>query len=164
MDKENAKELLKIVHRIAKASGNKDTFGQIPRAEFFMMTVIDDYNRKHREEGIPGITVSRLAKIMETTIPSTSKLLRVVEGKGYIRRVLDDNDRRVVYICLTQNGTEVVRKAYAKAEDKAISILQKLGDSDTAQLIRIFNKLLTIVQDENVQSQQNNRQGGQNAE
>jgi DNA-binding MarR family transcriptional regulator len=126
------------------------------------MVTIGDYCRKNQEDDFKGFRVSRLAKMMDMTIPTTSKLLRVIEGKGYAQRILDDNDRRVVYICLTPKGTEIISKSYEEAINYAQRMLDKLGDDDSAELMRILNKLFAIVREDISFSTKSNLEEGSN--
>lgn len=138
-----------MIHKMTKSISNKDAFGDIPRVEFFMMLTIQEYNWEQRKGGGPRLTVTRLAKEMEMTNPSTSKLLRVMEAKGYTQREQDDHDRRIAYISLTRHGNEVITKAEEIAVVKVAATLEKLGRKDAFEMMRIFNKLSAILQEEN---------------
>lgn len=46
----------------------------------------------------------RLGELLGLTPSNTSKVLRSVEGKGYVNRELGTNDKRQMYFSLTEKG------------------------------------------------------------
>jgi DNA-binding MarR family transcriptional regulator len=57
------------------------------------------------------LTVSKLASAMSIHQSTASNLIDKLEIKNYITRVRSTNDRRVVYITLTNTGRELLDKA-----------------------------------------------------
>ena len=48
-------------------------------------------------KGVNYVTPTELSEVMEVTKPAISKMLNVLEDKGYIERQQDSKDRRAVY-------------------------------------------------------------------
>ena len=153
MEREQVKDFLHIVNKIVRISNNNVNFGYVPRAEFFCMSMILSYCTHN--DSVKGITVTQLAQIMEMSRAATSKLLRVLEGKGYIKRIHDEHDRRVVYIYLSEDGEKLLKHAMESTESKYIEFLGKMGEKDSAELMRLTKKLLLIMQYQN----ENNQRG-----
>lgn len=152
VEKLNLSDLMNAMHGLSRTINTREAFGNIPRAEFFVMALLDEHTDVRHIPGNPErgngmMTVTQIANIMEMTTPAASKLLRIIEGKGYIARVLDDKDRRVVYIRLTEKGSALITASKKKAEEKTAKILEKLGEEDARELIRIFGRLRAIVQE-----------------
>lgn len=148
MTTEDVQEILHLTHKISKLMRPKNTFGDVTRAEFFIMNVLSDAKHEDDSENFKGVTVTNISNIIHTSTAATSKLLRVVEDKGYITRVLDDNDRRVVYICLTEKGEHLTKNSRELAAVKIHKLVGKLGEEDTAALRRILKKIINITQEE----------------
>ncbi len=57
----------------------------------------------------------RMSEISERLTISTTSVTRVVDGleaRGYAERALSDEDRRVVYASLTEQGTDLLARAH----------------------------------------------------
>lgn len=49
-----------------------------------------------------------IAEQLGLTHSNTSKVIRSVEDKGYIQRILGENDKRQMYFILTEEGKKVI--------------------------------------------------------
>ena len=145
MSEAQAKDFLRIMHNLARISHAQTNLGVIPKAEFFILSSLDETCPHAQQQGKCGITVSNLAKKTDTNLPAVSKLLRVVEDKGYVARFPDDTDRRVVYYGLTEKGRTVITESRMLVLKNIQSMLDLLGERDSAEVINIFNRLLSIV-------------------
>ncbi|MDD2583400.1 MAG: winged helix DNA-binding protein [Bacteroidales bacterium] len=56
------------------------------------------------------LSSGEIAKQINLTCSNTSKLIRTIEERGYIERVLGEEDRRQMYFSLTSSGLEKVKK------------------------------------------------------
>ena len=148
MNKETVKELLDITHRTMRYTHSKDSLGNVARGEFFVMNVIGDFYRENRDSDVKGITVTHIANIMLSATANASKLLTNMEKKGYVRRIYDEEDRRVIYIRLTGQGEQIIKKAREKTEERLLKIFEKMGEADTAEYLRLSRKLFEILQSE----------------
>lgn len=142
----------KLIHKIQ--SKNKKT---VFPAEFMMLNAIKQkiicINEKNSDE--PGVKVSDLSEELHSTMPATSKMLKNLEDKGYILRITDTKDRRVVYINLTESGTLIIKDAFVKLHDISKKAIMRLGESDANELIRILNKLYEAMNTELIESDLN---------
>lgn len=148
MTDDQVQEILHLSHTLSKLMRPKDTFGDITKAEFFILNVLYDAKKEEEGQDFKGVTVTKISNIIHTSTAATSKLLRIVEDKGYIMRVLDDNDRRVVYICLTQKGEDLTRNSRNMANARIQELILKLGEEDTETMIRILKKIIQIIREE----------------
>lgn len=53
-----------------------------------------------------SISSGEIAKEINLTSSNTSKLLRSIESKGYVKRVMGKEDKRQMYFLLTKSGSE----------------------------------------------------------
>lgn len=94
--------------------------------------------------GRPGVRVSELGAAAGLSKPAVSQMLNLLEGRGLVERTAARSDRRVVYVRLTGSGRERLvrlRKSYEAVLDR---ITDELGPQDTAELLRLFNRLCDI--------------------
>ena len=79
------------------------------------------------------------------SMPAVSQMLNSLEGKGLVARSMTKNDRRAVFVCLTEKG-----KALLEQNRKEIfSILDeaehRLGTENLNQLIELSARLFDIL-------------------
>ncbi len=96
----------------------------------------------------PGVKVSELSEMVHSTKPATSKMLKALEEKGYIERISDKKDRRVVYIRLSSTGEKKIREAFVRMQDFAEHTINRLGEDDSRELVRILNKFCDAAYEE----------------
>lgn len=70
--------------------------------------------------------VRKLTTMLGIGTSSTSKLLRSLDGRGWLTRELDPADRRMERVALTEKGAEVVKQILLAADSIAIMLLEKL--------------------------------------
>ena len=116
--------------------------GVINKGEFYVLQhVFQQMGRK----GVNYVTPTELSEVMEVTKPAISKMLNVLEDKGYIERQQDSKDRRAVYVTLTENG-QGVREESMKIVRQAVNrIIQQMGDQAADRLIDALQDLLLAV-------------------
>ena len=123
-----------------KMRTNAKMAGEIPRSELKMLKMI-----KMNSSETEGVKVSTLSELLDISKSAVSQMINALEDKGYVERVTTKNDRRVVYVRLTENGKERLAKelrAFLQGMDK---IFTKMGEEDTEELLRLLEKLYTIV-------------------
>ena len=101
------------------------------------------------EENGGRVKVSEIARICGMAMAATSKAIRRLENEGYIERSMDDQDRRVVYISLTETGERTYREMLEKTNDDFTRLVGKMGEQEAQQFMRLLEKLTTIVEEEN---------------
>ena len=74
-----------------------------------------------------------------------SKMLGVLEKKGYVNRDVDKNNRRNLIITLTEKGKNAVSSHYKKYDELLIQIIQQLGEDDTKKFVKYVNKFSDVM-------------------
>lgn len=110
---------------------------------------VQNYSRKvEKESGIssaqlwmlwelgndPGLTVSRLAKVLSIHQSTCSNMLDKLQQKGLICRDRNGSDQRVVRLFLTASGTALLDKAPRPAQGVLADVLLRLPDTTLAEL------------------------------
>ncbi len=115
----------------------------IPRAEFFIMHCIGVYQKKNPEK--MGVRISALSAQSGMSMPAVSQVLNSMEEKGYVERCMTKSDRRVVYVCLTETGQGLLRKAMEEFCDFVGTIVENFGEEKTLTLIGLMNELSDVI-------------------
>ena len=70
-------------------------------------------------------------------------ILKGLEGKGFIKRCRDEEDKRKVNVCITEKGRNEakVRRNYIAEEYE--ELFEILGEKDTRELIRLLKIVLS---------------------
>lgn len=88
--------------------------------------------------GNPNVTQKELSEGLGVMPASLSEVLMKLERKGLIARVKDENDRRFVRVCLTEEGEQVVRLPEPSASEPFAALSAEEQDT----LKAILEKLL----------------------
>ncbi len=135
--KEIAKELLSVqadfLHLPIGIS-----IAEISEGEYFAMRLLT-------EEKSPS-NPSEISKTMKVSMARVSALLRHLEEKKLIKKEHSDKDERRVSVILTDEGRRFISEKTAAAEDKLAAILEKMGDEDAAEYVRLRKKILMLAQ------------------
>lgn len=92
-------------------------------------------------QGGGPITVGRLARQMHQSMPGISQKVSVLEKQGYLVRVGDETDRRVVTVELTDLGRETARGEMMSMMARVDAALASLGPVKTKKLLGLMRQL-----------------------
>ena len=101
------------------------------------------YLANTKDEVIP----SEIAKKLSFSRARMSHILDALEGKGFITREQDANDRRRVIVRITDAGREHAAQKNAESVSSLAKQLSVLGEHDAIELVRILNKAYSITYD-----------------
>ena len=130
---EKAKELLNF-NMMAKQSKMSDNLHKMARGEAIMLECLAH---------------SEIAKSAYVSTARVAAFLKAVEKKGYIQRISLEGDRRKVNIVLTDIGWDAVKGRRERMLKGVVAYLERLGEEDTENLLRILEKTRTIMKENN---------------
>ena len=84
-----------------------------------------------------GLTPGRVANIVKK-----------LQERGYIERHQNFQDMRKVHITLTESGRSHAEDLYNQLGTKHMQIVDALGEEDAEQIIRIMNKVISILENQ----------------
>lgn len=128
---------------------NSDNKGPLTLSESMMLCCINDYVKiqKEKNQSLLGLKASEISKQLKTTKPATSKMLNILEEKGYIERITNKVDRRAVYVNITEAGIKVLQDQRDKNVKLMAKILQRMGEDDIKNIIMLMKKMNSIMEE-----------------
>ncbi len=88
-----------------------------------------------------NITQRELLRIVQVSAPTLSEVLTKLEGAGYVKRVVCEEDRRSVRVFLTPEGLDAAWEANSTREENFTTILSALNEDEYKELTRLLEKL-----------------------
>lgn len=121
---------------------------ELPQGELAALITIAERSRRMESGENMSASTSDIAKHMGATMPATSKVIRNLSMKGYIRQVQSQYDRRVMHLALTEKGKAILDNEIYKRQDLMKGVLHKFGEEKTEQLLDLMTELLVLMEKE----------------
>lgn len=136
-----SERLSNAISNIRKMMDRHEPIMAIPKSEFIVLKIINS-NEKTK--------ISDISNKLNITNAAVSQIIASLESKKFVTREFSLEDRRIVYVRLTQEGFTILNRA-KELMDKFMDILvDKLGNDDSEELIRILNKLEILLKEGDV--------------
>lgn len=100
-----------------------------------------------------NVKMSEISHRLRITRPALTQSVDKLEKAGYIERVFLQSDRRATYLKLTEQGKAVFQEEKKRMVTAIASLLQKMGEEDAKEFVRLTGKLMTIVMEERGEEQ-----------
>ena len=97
-----------------------------------------------RPEGVPSGELSRALGIGSGGV---ANLLSVLDRKEYISRSISPKDRRIIIVSITEAGRKAITDLRCRIQTRLEDLLKALGEDDTRELIRIYERIVRISRD-----------------
>lgn len=120
-----------------------DRLLEVHHGEFLTMSVLSCETLMRNRE---GMCVSELAKILKNTPAASSRMLTILEDKGYIERFFDKKDRRNTYVRLTKLGTDTIQREYGRIRAYVIELQRRMGEENCRKLLQLQQQTLDITE------------------
>ncbi|MBM7656350.1 MarR family winged helix-turn-helix transcriptional regulator [Neobacillus cucumis] len=91
------------------------------------------------------VTPSDVSECQNISMPNTSRELRKLMEKGLIEKITDTEDRRKQFICLSENGKDMMNEAFAFIESRFLHRMQNASEEDLAEIERALEILQSKV-------------------
>ncbi|MBT2640100.1 MarR family transcriptional regulator [Bacillus sp. ISL-39] len=90
-------------------------------------------------------TSSELAEVFDVKKSAITAIITRLWEKGLIQRERDENDRRLVYLSLTDKGNELFRKTEERIQVLVASFIEKFDQDEIVQFLKTYDKLNDIL-------------------
>ncbi len=88
----------------------------------------------------PGV----LAEFLDVTAARVTAIIHALEHKDLVERLSSGADKRRVIVQITEKGKTVVEGIRTEALRHSEMLMEKIGESDTHEFLRIMNKIIEI--------------------
>ncbi len=129
-----------------KTVNSKITFGGVTHREIVTLELLARY--MDRSTGNTGMSVSDLTSCLEISMPQVSRMLKALEEKGYIHRIVNDEDRRSTYVIITDIGRLKRKCAMDEFDEYMKNVIDRMGENKIREMIGIMNELIGVMKDE----------------
>ena len=90
---------------------------------------------------LSGASVSALARAVSLSQPTASGIVERLERRGLVRRERSEQDRRAVYVTVTEAGARTVSEAPSLLQDRFRAELARLEDWERTQMLATLQRV-----------------------
>ena len=133
-------ELAQVLVSLQRRKKSFATMTNIPPGEFFVLDLIGRY-----EQSTPdGVALSVIRESSRISGPAVSQMLRTLEKKGFVTRLIAEQDRRKVLVSLTPGGKEVLTAFKTMFLSSVERVCEEFGPKDTETFIVLLRRFQDI--------------------
>ncbi len=136
-------DLITMMHHLRSVVSQLRQQSDLTFGEFCAMSMIEASQKDGNQ-----LTPTSLNEQLGTKKPATSRMLTVLEKKGFLKKVSDVKDHRISYLELTVLG----KQALFKEQDIFYKLLsrigRRMGKDEIAQMVLSLQKLGNILEEE----------------
>lgn len=89
-------------------------------------------------------TIGTIAKNVNVSQNTVSERITRLQKKGFVQRIMDNKDRRISHVVLTDKGNELLKAIDKEAEtDFTYTALSKMTNDELSQFLKCYQKLIT---------------------
>ena len=130
-------EIVPVMMREFGRRQSNDLFkGKVSLQQFIIL----DYLLKEKDH-----KMTELARFMSVTTPAVTGFINRLVKAGYVRRIFDPKDRRVVIIKLKPKGKKLVLRVHKERRQMIMDIFGKISESDRENYLRILSNIRDTV-------------------
>lgn len=130
-------QLLPAIQRaVVKEQGDLFGFGKLTVPQYISLELVSLRSR---------LIMKDIARELKVTLPAASGLVKRLVALGYVKRLYDTEDRRIIHVILTPKGRKTVDQARSRRTDVIEDIFAKLSKEERRQYLGILKKLHTIL-------------------
>ncbi|HHY69362.1 MAG TPA: MarR family transcriptional regulator [Firmicutes bacterium] len=128
-------QIIRLLHSISGKFGKEITRameGRVSASQFIMLMIL-------KQTG--PAKASEIAKKMQLTPSAITFMSKDLFGKNLIKRKRDDDDRRAVYIHITEEGFRIVEEIETSIRQSLEGLLVNLTNAELSNIVLILDKL-----------------------
>lgn len=119
---------------------------RLNKGEFVLMNGIYHVQKKIGSEH--GVKMSDLAEYTHALPPAVSRSIKALEQKGYVRRFVDQKDRRNTLVEITESGQEVLQESNAIMDEFIRRVFEKTDKEEMARLVSYIYQQYELAKEE----------------
>ena len=96
------------------------------------------------------VKVSDVSDALDIPRPGVTRTVKEMETKGYLHKQTSDNDGRITYITVTDEGRKLSKIYNAQYFSRLLPLLEDISDEDAECTIRTIEKLYKVMSERSV--------------
>lgn len=133
-------ELFQLMKQFPRPKLKQSSIDGLTRSEYELLVMLV----MSTKDGKGAFTVTEISSLLQVTPAGVTHLINPLEEAGYIERLPDPNDRRIVRIGLTDKGTQTAETLISEVQENLIGLVNHLGEEDSKTLIRLLSKSIAF--------------------
>ena len=129
-------ELFQLMKQLPRPKLKQSSVDGLTRSEYELLVMLV----MSTKDGKGAFTVTEISNMLQVTPAGATHLINPLEEAGYIERLPDSHDRRIVRIGLTDKGTQTAESLISEVQENLIGLVNHLGEEDSRTLIRLMSK------------------------
>ena len=89
-----------------------------------------------------ALSASELSTMLNITPAGVTHLINPLEKKGFIERIKDPTDRRVVLVGFTEKGNQIGELVIEKFTERLAGLVDHLGEKNSKTLIQLISSVV----------------------
>ena len=142
---ESSSRFMQIVDDFSDLFSTWDCYDEFTKRDSCILTIILVHSRQGNK-----ITTSKRSDLLGITKPAISQALKKLEQGGYIKRKVNNDDRRVVYVYLTKKGEQRLKLTDEHFKTHIDKALSKMEDEEVELFIKYAEKFIKYAKGENL--------------
>jgi DNA-binding MarR family transcriptional regulator len=91
------------------------------------------------------MTMGELSNTLSVPLSTATRMVNWMVADGYMKRLPDPEDRRVVRVALTEKGLEMHRSIKSYVEERVNNILSTLTTEEQITLLHLIDKVILVL-------------------
>ena len=137
-------DLIIMMHHLRSVVSQLRPQSDLTFGEFCAMGMIAE----SQKDGNQKLTPTSLNDQLGTKKPATSRMLTVLEKKGFLQKVSDVKDHRIYYLELTALGKQALISEQDAFRKLLVRIGRRMGKDEITQMVESLQKLGNILEDD----------------
>ena len=142
---ESSSRFMQIVDDFSDLFSTWDCYDEFTKRDSCILAIILVHSRQGNK-----ITTSKISDLLGITKPAISQALKKLEQGGYIKRKVNNDDRRVVYVYLTKKGEQRLKQKDEHFKTHIDKALSKMEDEEVELFIKYAEKFIKYAKGENL--------------
>jgi DNA-binding MarR family transcriptional regulator len=131
-------DLFQLMKRFPRPKLKQSAIDGLTRSEYELLVILV----MHCSDAKAAWSVSDIGSLLQITPAGVTHLINPLEEAGYVERLPDPHDRRIVLIGLTDKGTEVAEALISEVQENLIGLVNHMGEENSRTLIRLMSQAM----------------------
>jgi DNA-binding MarR family transcriptional regulator len=93
------------------------------------------------------LTMGELSNALTVPLSTATRMVNWMVTDGYVKRLPDPEDRRVVRVALTEKGLEMHNTIRSYTEERVGTILSSLSTDEQKKLLQLIDKVISTLKE-----------------